>query len=151
MAVQGLEAWSRNLRRVGKAAPDAARTALRAAAEDLVAQMQRAAPVETGALKLSIGWTFGAAPKGAMVVGQVRDPAARGGPFGNVVITIYAGAAQGVSAGRKAVADAFHARFQEFGTRNMPANPFFFPVYRANRAAIRSRVTRAVKKVLKNA
>ncbi|WP_411838575.1 HK97-gp10 family putative phage morphogenesis protein [Paracoccus sp. ME4] len=38
-----------------------------------------------------------------------------------------------------------NARLQEFGTQSMPANPFFFPAWRANRSRVRSKLTRAVK------
>lgn len=41
---------------------------------------------------------------------------------------------------------AIHARWNEFGTVKMPAQPFFFPAYRALRKRIRSRVNRASKK-----
>ena len=58
-----------------------------------------------------------------------------GREYGTMRITIYAGGG-----------DAFYARFQEFGTVKMPANPFFFPVWRARRKRIKNRISRAVSK-----
>lgn len=43
-----------------------------------------------------------------------------------------------------------NARIQEFGTKNMPANPFFFPAWRLNRSRIRSRISRSVSKAWKS-
>lgn len=45
--------------------------------------------------------------------------------------------------------DDFKARWIEFGTVKMSAQPFFFPPYRANRRRIRGRTTRAMNKAIK--
>lgn len=39
-----------------------------------------------------------------------------------------------------------NARLQEHGTKDMPANPYFNPAWRANRARVRSAISRAVRK-----
>lgn len=39
-----------------------------------------------------------------------------------------------------------NAKLQEFGTQNMPANPFFFPAWRANRTRVKGNITRALRK-----
>lgn len=44
---------------------------------------------------------------------------------------------------------AFYASFVEFGTVRTPAQPYFFPAYRASRKRIKGRISRAVKKVVK--
>lgn len=44
---------------------------------------------------------------------------------------------------------AFYARFVEFGTQRTPAQPFFFPAYRALRKRIRARISRAVRKAVR--
>lgn len=44
----------------------------------------------------------------------------------------------------------FYAKMVEFGTVKMQARPFFFPSYRALRARIRSRISRAVNKAVKS-
>nr|WP_010400149.1 HK97-gp10 family putative phage morphogenesis protein [Paracoccus sp. TRP] len=39
-----------------------------------------------------------------------------------------------------------NAKLQEHGTKNMPANPYFNPAWRANRSRVRSAISRAVRK-----
>lgn len=140
MAVEGLSAFQRKMALIPKAVTDELRKELEKQAEELVAMMRRVAPRgETGTLVASINWTWGAAPRGTISVGTVATS-----ETSDLRITIYAG-------GKVGDRDAFYARFQEFGTRNMPANPFFFPSYRAKRRAIRSGLSRAIKRGLKNA
>ncbi|ETX26568.1 HK97 gp10 family phage protein, partial [Roseivivax isoporae] len=108
-------------------------------ADKIVKLMKAFAPKDTGALAESIGWTWGDAPKGAITVGKVA-----GNEYDRIAITIYAGGTEGTarrqarSSGsrrrdqrRGGYFDSDNARFQEFGTVNMAANPFFFPVWRA--------------------
>lgn len=102
-------------------------------AEKLVKEMQAFAPKRTGALALTIDWTWGDAPAGTVTVGRVASH-----EYDRIGITIFAGGE-----------DAFYAHFQEFGTVKMPANPFFFPAYRANKKAIRRRLTAAVRRGFK--
>ena len=134
MAVVGKARFRRHMRR---AVPDAIRAAavaaLEAEAAKIVASMKARAPKLSGDLAESIGWTWGAAPAGAMVVGTV---AARAGDAAR--ITIYAGGG-----------DAFYARFQEFGTVKMPASPFFYPTWRAERRRARSAITRRITKAIR--
>ncbi len=144
MAVQGLPELLRKLRRSQNLAIEEVRKAMEKAAADMVRQMQAVAPRDQGNLAASIGWTWGDAPKGSMSVGRVQSGGSAGRAFNDLTITIYAG-------GNSEAGDAFYARFQEFGTRNMPANPFFFPVYRANRARTRAAISRGIRKALKNA
>lgn len=42
-----------------------------------------------------------------------------------------------------------YARAMEFGTRDLAAQPFFFPTYRRHRTRIRSAVSRAIRKAVK--
>lgn len=135
MAVHGLSKFERKF----NAIPEQMRKNIAAAMEDIadqiVAQMYTAAPHDTGDLAGSIGWTWGDAPSGSLVIGQVGKT-----EYGAMRITIYAGDK-----------DAFYARFQEFGTVDMPANPFFFPIWRSNKKKIKSRISRAVSKAIKEA
>ena len=39
-----------------------------------------------------------------------------------------------------------NAKLQENGTKNMPANPYFNPAWRANRTRVRGKITRAIRK-----
>lgn len=99
-------------------------------AEEIVREMRAVAPKDTGAVSLSIGWTWGDAPKGTVAVAQSQ--AANGD---GLRATIFAGGG-----------DQFYARFLEFGTVRMAARPFFFPVYRANRNRVSGRISRAVRR-----
>ena len=102
-------------------------------ADQLVSQMKVLVPVDSGALRDSIRWTWGSAPDGSMTIATVAGRKVQG-----IFITIYAGGGE-----------AFYARWQEFGTKNMPANPFFFVTWRGNRRRVRSGITRAVSKAIK--
>jgi HK97 gp10 family phage protein len=48
-------------------------------------------------------------------------------------------------------AKGFYARFVEFGTRHMQAQPFFFTTYRAMKRSFAARNGRALKKASKRA
>lgn len=101
-------------------------------ANKIVAMMRRLVPVDKGELRDSIGWTWGDPPAGVRVF-------ARSKPMKNGArITIYAGG--------KGIPQAI---FQEHGTKFMPANPYFYPSYRANRKGARAGITRAGRKAIR--
>ena len=103
-------------------------------ADKIVKLMRAFAPKgATRQLVESIGWTWGDVPKGAVTVGKVA-----GSEHDRIAIKIYAGGG-----------DAFYARFQEFGTVKMAANPFFFPVWRAEKRRAKAGVKRAVSRAIK--
>lgn len=139
----GLDRLTRKLTAIPRHVEAATIPAMESGAAEIVTMMKRLAPVESGALRDSIGWTWGDAPEGAMVLGRSK---ARGGP-GRKFITIYAGSAQTMVGSR---AQFQLARLQEFGTQNMTANPFFYPSWRASRKRVRGRITRAMKKAIKD-
>ena len=132
--VQGLDKLRSRWLAIPQKVKDAVATEMEQIAQDLVDDMYTMAPHLTGDLAGSIGWTWGEAPKGTMVIGKVAKR-----EYGTLQITIYAGGG-----------DAFYARFQEFGTRKMAANPFFFPVYRARRNSTKTRIGRAMNKAIRN-
>lgn len=141
--VKGLAEFERRWAAIPRRVIEAARDTLEQNAEEIVADMRRVAPRgATGALANSIGWTWGDAPKGSMVLGTVG-----GSEYATLRITIFAGT-RDKSLGDQ---DAFYARFQEFGTVKMAANPFFFPVWRARRRRVKSRLTRNINKAIKSA
>jgi HK97 gp10 family phage protein len=121
--------------------PDVAKTLIKAqmalVADDIVGMMKRLAPVlqtpakdrRPGALRDSIGWTWGKAPKAASVVATVKS---KNG--GDLTITIYAGDAE-----------AFYARWQEFGTQDMQAQPYFYVSWRANKKVAVRQIRKAVR------
>lgn len=140
------------------------RQSMEQSANEIVAMMKRLAPVGTsgraggrkaaahGALRDSIGWTWGKAPKGAFAVAAAKDP-------NGLTLTIFAGNAQ-----------AFWVRWVEFGTAphlikakglkamgkdgrfgmrvdhpGATAQPFFFPAWRANRKPAKAKLRKAVR------
>ena len=130
-----------NLRSINKrfaAVPDAVRSevkvALAKSADELVAMMKRLVPVDEGDLRDSIGWTWGAAPKGTVKVGGVDA----GGK--DLAVTVFAGGP-----------GAYHAHLVEFGTVKSAAQPYFLPAWRALRTRIRRRIATAVSKGVKKA
>lgn len=149
MTIEGLDRLNRKLT---KAIPAAAyrrvKEALEASANEAVATMKRLAPVDDGDLQMSISWTWGDAPKGALAIATSK------GSADGMRITIYAGGG-----------NAFYARFVEFGTAphvngglyagskhpGTRAQPFFFPGWRMVRRKVKGRVTRNIKKAIKEA
>ncbi|MBB2973950.1 HK97-gp10 family putative phage morphogenesis protein [Mesorhizobium sp. RMAD-H1] len=138
--VQGISELNRKLTRTIPAkVEEASRAAMEKSAQELVDMMKRLVPVSVdgshgnlpGTLRDSIGWTWGDAPDGSVVVAQ-SEADSRG-----LKITVYAGNTK-----------AFYAWFIEAGTRLAAAHPFFFPSYRALRRRIKSRITRAMKKAI---
>lgn len=133
MAVTGVTQMKAKLAKMPAVVESKVRDAMEKGADEIVAMMKRLVPVDDGDLRDSIGWTWGALPAGAKVVAKTRAA----GP-NDLRLVIYAGSNK-----------AFYARMQEFGTQNMPANPFFFPSYRALRDRTKRRVITASRAALK--
>jgi len=130
----GLAKLQEKLNRMPQIAKDQIKQALEASADEIVEMAKRLVPVDKGALRDSIGWTWGKVPKGAITLGKVAEASLAG----DLTITIYAGNS-----------DAFHARWVEFGTQKMKAQPYFYPAYRATKKRAKSRVRRSVTKAAK--
>lgn len=137
--VLNVQRLNRKLRRLTVTTQDEVRTAMEEAADAIVATAKNLVPVKTGRLRGTIGWTWGDAPRGAMVLGQV-GPRAR---VNEMRITIYAGD-ESTKVGERAQFQL--ARLQEFGTQNMPANPFFYVSYRAHKKSVKRRIRAASRK-----
>lgn len=133
MAVKGLSGLKRKMAAIPALVEKRGREAMEKGADEIVSMMKRLVPVDDGDLRDSIGWTWGDPPKGAVTVAKSK-PLTKG----NSRLTIYAGNAK-----------AYHARWVEFGTQKMGAQPFFFPSYRALRTRTRRRITAATRKALK--
>lgn len=131
--VDGLKSLKRKLT---VSIPDRVRKAVRDAMEksanEIVAMAKSLVPVSSGALRDSIGWTWGDAPAGSITLAQSAPT------DGGERITIYAGDSA-----------AFYARFVEFGTQNVPPHPFFYPSYRLNKKRAKGRITRAMRKAIR--
>lgn len=143
MSVQAKIIGMPRLLRKLKVLPEQARAEIRVAmgreADTVVAMMKSLAPEDSGDLRKSIGWVWGnKVPKGAMALATVGK--------GDLSITIYAGSAE-----------AFYARFVEFGTAAhtaggkftgaeipaIPAKPFFYPSWRACRKSVKKALRQA--------
>ncbi|MCJ8138604.1 HK97-gp10 family putative phage morphogenesis protein [Falsirhodobacter halotolerans] len=157
------------LKRIPSIAVDAAKDAMEEGAQMIVDHMRQLAPKgRTGKLAQSIGWTWGDLPPGTFMIDEVRSGGNKGDQYATLRIKIYAGSK-----------DAFYARFVEFGTApgtkgdrvsgrendvnqsaagrkvyrthpGTPAQPFFYPGWKAKKAEfrklIRQRVRAAIKK-----
>lgn len=132
--VIGVAKLRRKLEALVAVGRDEIKRAMETSADEIVALAKNLVPVDKGDLKDSIGWTWGKAPKGAMTLGTVQSNEVDSG----FTITIFAGNS-----------DAYYARWVEFGTQKMAAQPYFYPSYRALRRRSKSRVTRAVTKAIK--
>jgi HK97 gp10 family phage protein len=138
--ITNLDRLNRKLKQLPAVARELIRTEMAKAADEIVGMMKRLAPVlavpvkdrRSGALRDSIGWTWGAAPKGSVVVASVASKA------DDMRITIYAGNAE-----------AFYARWVEFGTQKMQAHPYFYVSWRANKRRTVRRLGKAVRDAAK--
>ncbi|EKF39914.1 HK97 family phage protein [Nitratireductor indicus C115] len=108
------------------------RAAMEKGADEIVAMAKSLVPVDSGDLRDSIGWTWADAPKGSIVLASSAPD--RGGER----ITIYAGNDE-----------AYYARWVEFGTQKNLPSPFFFPSYRALKRRVKGRITREMRKAIK--
>lgn len=100
---------------------DRKRAALHAGAELIAEEARRLAPVDTGLLRDSIKV---ADTNDARIYGTL------GRRIDDGAVRVYVGPVGSTEEG-----DVFYARFQEFGTRNMNANPFMRPAIAAKRPA----------------
>lgn len=128
------------LAKIPDIAREAAAAAMEEGAQEIVDAMKKAAPVQTGDLRDSIGWTWGEVPAGSFVIDEIRSGKNNGDQYSTLRIKIYAGNRE-----------AFYARFQEFGTRSQPAQSFYFPTWKAKRAKFRRRIRERVRKRIKEA
>lgn len=139
--ILGLAKLDRKLKRLPTVARTAIRSAMEQGADEMVALAKSLVPVDSGALRDSIGWTWGKAPKGAMTLAKLTS----NNLAADLTLTIFVGS-RDKSLGDR---DAYYARWVEFGTINMPAQPYFYVSWRALKKRIRGRVTRSMNKAAK--
>ena len=112
-------------------------------AQEIVDAMKMAAPIQSGDLRDSIGWTWGEVPAGSFMIDEIRSGKNAGQQYATLRIKIYAGSRE-----------AFYARFIEFGTKTgVRAQPFFFAAYKkwGGKAKFRARIRAAIRKRIKEA
>lgn len=151
------------LRQIPAVAVDAARQAMEEGAQQIVSMMRTSVPEVSGALRNSIGWTWGDLPPGTFMIDEIRSGSNAGEQYATMRIKIYAGSK-----------DAFYARFIEFGTRphslqtnasvdrdlrqsegawhpGAPARPFFFSTWKRQRTAFKRLIQKRVRAAIKEA
>lgn len=145
MTIKGLDKLNRKLVRLPVVAKQMIRQQMEKTADEIVAMMKRlvSKSTDSGDLQMSIGWTWGKAPKGSMVIAAVKASNESG-----MTITIYAGNKK-----------AFYARWIEFGTARhenggifdgsihpgTTAQPFFYVSWRASQRAAKRAINKAVR------
>ncbi|WP_299734658.1 HK97 gp10 family phage protein [uncultured Roseobacter sp.] len=123
---------------------DEVEAAIEKMCNEMVREMRALAPLPD--IAKAINWTWGDVPKGSLKIGSFGTR-----EFGRLSATIYV-----------ANSEAFYAPWFEFGTKprfhksgkysgQIMAQPFFFPVLRANRRLFRGRVRAAVNRAVKRA
>jgi HK97 gp10 family phage protein len=140
MAVEGLEAARAKMRALPVEVQAAVRSEMERIAEEMVIAMRAACPKDSGELATSIGWTWGQAPSGSLTVTTFGTD--------DFSLTIFAGSSA------TEVTNSRGARFQkakllEFGTKEMAAQPYFFPVIRAYKRSVTRRINAAGRKAAK--
>ncbi|WP_313027881.1 HK97-gp10 family putative phage morphogenesis protein [Brucella sp.] len=145
--ILGLAKLEQKFKRLPKVARDMVRGAMEQGADGIVDMMKRRVAEDDGALRESIGWTWGKAPKGSMVIATVEASLAA-----DWTITIYAGNKE-----------AYYARWVEFGTVGFAnkgmfpgtknpgqgKQPFFYVTWRAKDKETKRRIRRAITKAAK--
>lgn len=116
------KAFFRKLNSVVPAVVDDITVANSTSADDFVAMAQRLVPVKTGALRDSIRKSKAESPTGYIVEA--------GGPTTTVGGYDY-------------------ALGQEFGTKNIPSSPFFWPTYRVQKKPTKRRALKALRSGIK--
>lgn len=152
MTLQNRDRLLRKLAAIQGAPRAAMKEALRQNATEIVAMQKRLAPVASGDLRNSIGFTFGTYRSANA---NVRGVSGGGGGDPDLSVTIHAGDAR-----------AFYAAMLEFGASGpwtiggrfagathpgFSAEPFFYPAWRALRRRSKSRLTRAMRKSIREA
>lgn len=147
--VNGIGQLRAKLNRVPPMVIEEVMAAMEKSADELVREMNGAAPLP----EIVIAWTWGDVPAGALKVGSFRNK-----QYGRIALTVYATAATGEYADFPAVAAWF-----EFGTSDryqkttgrfagrIQAQPYFYPILRSNKSRIKGRLSRAVTKGAKRA
>jgi HK97 gp10 family phage protein len=145
MAVKGLADLRRKLKALPQAAKDAATKSVTQGAQEIAAMQQRLAPVDQGDLKKSIAVTLPGGttppysqPGGARVAGPFEAIITAGNSDVRYAHLVEYGAAPHIAGGI----------FEGTPHPGAPAQPFFWPAYRALRKRARRRIATGIKKAI---
>lgn len=162
----GLERVKQLLRSHAQAAIEAGKEQARKEGEAMAQIMRAAVPVDEGKLLRSIrvedvdSINLAGGSKGAYASREGNRSAgistSRTADFIGVMVragdetTIVSGEKPGKKSGTRRGTKFQNARLQEFGTKKMKANPFFFFAYRQRKRAARANIARAISKAWKD-
>lgn len=141
--VQGLPRVRRKLREAPKLIHERLVRGMERIADDIVRQMSFINPLPG---EIVIDWTWGTdVPRGAITVAQIGNNRSEG-----LRITIYA---RGKSIAAGWFEFGTNPRFHKSGksTGRIVAQPFFFPVWRANRRSVRNRLNGILRRAVRRA
>jgi len=137
----GFRELDRKLAALAQALPEQKqREILHQAAEPIVAEAKRLAPVDTGRLQASIKSED---DRDASIYGKL-NAAGMATPRGGV--SIYIGPVGSTEDG-----DVFYARFQEFGTIEQKGTPFMRPAFQSKRGSAEERMLAQYRTVIAQA
>lgn len=138
--VQGVDRLKAKLAAIPESVRDAMSDALAGGAADLVAMQRRLAPKDTGELASSIRWNWadGTANADGLKAGRAEQIAAKGET--NLAINVTTGTGMKIP---------MNAIWQEFGTREQPAQSYFYPAYRALKKKIAARIASASRRAIR--
>ena len=159
------------LAKIPDIAREAAAAAMEEGAQEIVDAMKKAAPVQTGDLRDRIGWTWGEVPAGSFMIDEIRSGRNQGDQYATMRIKIYAGSRDAfyarfiefgtaphslelnASVDRASSGSAINQRRQQSSKQHpgTPAQPFFFPTWKRERAKFRRRIRAAIRKRIKEA
>lgn len=149
MAIQNRDRLLKKLAAIQGAPRTAIKAALDKSAAEIVAMQKSLVPRKTGALANSIGYSFGGFTADNA---NVRGVSGGAGGDPDLTVIIHAGDAKAFYAAWVEFGTAPHPSGGKFeGTENpgTPAQPYFYPAYRALKKRAKSRISRATKQAIK--
>ena len=129
----GLARFQQRMKTIPQAVREAVQPAIIKSGDDLVGVMQQLAPKDTGDLEKSIVAT----PPGGTTPPYSQPGGSQVVPENTVMVT----------AGNT---DVRYAHLEEYGTKNAPAQPFFWPAVRLTRKRITNRIKRSISKAVRD-
>ena len=152
MALQNREKFLRKMAAIQGLPRVRMKEALRKSAEEISAMQKRLAPVDSGDLRNSIGFTFGSY---RTANANVRGTRSGGDGDPDLTVILHAGDAKAFYAGwiERGTSGPWEigGKFEGATHPGFTAQPFFFPAVRVNRRKTLARITRAGRKALKDA
>ena len=159
------------LAKIPDIAREAAAAAMEEGAQEIVDAMKMAVRFRRGDLHDSIGWTWGEVPAGSFMIDEIRIGKNKGDQYATLRIKIYAGnkdafyarfiefgtaphsLARNASVARASSGSGINQRRQQSSKQHpgTPAQPFFYPTWKRERAKFMRRIRDRIRKRIKEA